>query len=185
MSPPEASAPKLKEEKLQRTFVLTLAALCLLAPSGDAQKKRAPARKAPPAPKPAPVVDTRQEAQMVAEQIKVISRFLYTYGKITYGLEFDADQAKRARPSPELAEKNKQIKAGVVNGIVGLKGGIDKLEEALKNNPRLQVQYVNLLGVSEAVNRARDLAANNQFDEAGRSLITANERLAALLLEIK
>jgi hypothetical protein len=169
---------------LQRSLVLALTLLCALAPSGYAQKKRTPTRKAP-APKPAPVVDTRQEAQQVAEQIKVISRFLYTYGKIAYGLEFDADQAKRARPSPELIEKNKQIKAGVVNGIVGLKGGIDKLEQALKDNPRLQVQYVNLLGVSEAINRARDLAANNQFDEAGRSLITANERLTALLLDIK
>jgi hypothetical protein len=169
---------------LHKSLLLALTLLCALASPGLAQKKRTPARKAP-APKPAPVVDTRQEAQMVAEQIKVISRFLYTYGKVTYGLEFDADQAKRTRPSPELVEKNKQIKAGVVNGIAGLRGGIDKLEEALKNNPRLQVQYVNLLGVTEAINRARDLAANSQFDEAGRSLITANERLAMLLLDIK
>jgi phage tail tube protein FII len=89
------------------------------------------------------------------------------------------------RLSPELIEKNRQTKAGVVNGIAGLKAGIDKLDAAFKNNPKLQVQYVNLFGVSESVVRARDLAANNQFDEAGRALIAAVERLTNILLEIK
>jgi hypothetical protein len=170
---------------LQRTFVLTLTMLCLLASSGYAQKRRTPARKQPAPPKTQPVVDTRQEAQQVAEQIKVLNRFLYTYGKVTNGLEVAEDQAKRVRLSSELIEKNRQTKAGVVNGISGLKAGIDKLDLAFKNNPKLQVQYVNLFGVSESVVRARDLAANNQFDEAGRALIAAVERLTNILLEIK
>lgn len=171
---------------MKRPILLTLTMLCLLVPSGYAQKKRTPARKkTTPAPKTQPVADTRQEAAMVAEQIKVLSRFVYTYGKVTNGIEVSEDQAKRTRLSPELIEKNRQLRSSVVNGIAGLKGGIDKLDQAFQNNPKLQVQYVNLSGVSEGILRARDLAANNQFDEAGRSLLTSIERLTGILLDIK
>ncbi|HYE73650.1 MAG TPA: hypothetical protein VEF04_09975 [Blastocatellia bacterium] len=170
---------------MKRTILLTIAMLCLFVPSGYAQKKRTPTRRTTPAPKTQPVVDTKQEAMMVADQIKILSRFVYTYGKVINGIEVSEDQAKRTRLSPELIEKNRQIKSGVVNGIAGLKGGIDKLDEAFKKNPKLQIQYINLTGVSEAILRARDLAANNQFDEAGRSLLTSIERLTSILLDIK
>lgn len=171
---------------MQRSIIVALTFVALLAPTGYAQKKRTPTRKTQPAKtQPQPVADTRAEATLAAEQLKVLSRFLYTYGKIANGLEVADDQAKRTRLSPEITEKNRQIKANVVNSIAGLKGGIDKLDAALRNNPKLQVQYVNLFGVSEAILKARDLAANNQFDEAGRSLITATEKLSDLLLAIR
>lgn len=162
-----------------------LCVFCLSAAPGYAQKKRTPTRKKTTPAKTQPVADTRLEAAQTAEQIKVLTRFIYTYGKVANGLEVAEDQARRTRLSPELVEKNRQIKAGLVNGIAGLKGGIDKLDQAFQANPKLQVQSVNLFGVSEAILKARDLAANNQFDEAGRSLVTAVERLTAILLDIK
>ena len=169
---------------LKRLLLLLIVLTCLLPGSGWAQKRR-PAPKPKPKPAAPAPSDLRAEAAQVAEQLKILARFVYLYGRVSNGFEVAEEQAKKGPLSPSIVEKNNQNKASVVNGIAGLKVGLDKVEQTLKANPRLQVQYVNLLSVSELVIQARDLAANNQYDAAGRSLTKATEKLADLLVEIR
>ena len=70
-------------------------------------------------------------------------------------------------------------------GIAGLKDQVDKLGLVLQANPRLQIPYINLAGVTQKIVEAQGLVQNNQFDEAGRSLVMAVERLTDLMLLIK
>ncbi|MBS1807691.1 MAG: hypothetical protein JST84_05820 [Acidobacteria bacterium] len=172
---------------MKRAFVAILALLLVLPITGLAQKKKrssTPARKpAPTAPPPAP--DTRMEATQVADTIKSLSRFIFLYGKIVNGLEVAEEQNKKGRVAPRVIEQNVENKNGVINGIGGLKAQVDKLGQVLQANPRLQVPYINLAGVTQKITEAQDLVRNNQYDDAGRSLVTAIERLTDILMQIK
>ena len=174
---------------MNRSLLFALALLLTVTPA-LAQKKKRPApstsRTRATAPAPAPP-DTHKEATEVANTIKAITKFVYVYGKIVNGMEVAEDQAKRTRTpmSPQVIEQNVRNKNGVVGGLAGLKEQVDKLGTMLQANPRLQVPYVNLAGVTQKIVEAQSLVQNNQFDEAGRSLVTAAERLADILVQVK
>ncbi|HEX4951351.1 MAG TPA: hypothetical protein VFZ34_32135, partial [Blastocatellia bacterium] len=119
--------------------------------------------------------------------LKAITKFIFLYGKIANGMEVAEDQAKRSRTPlpPQVIEQNVRNKNGVIGGLTGLREQVDKLGLLLQANPRLQVPYVNLAGVTQKIVEAQGLVQNNQFDEAGRSLVTAAERLTEVLLQVK
>lgn len=170
--------------------LLSVAILLLLLPTASlAQKKRgAKTTKPKPAtasPAPAPAPDPRMEATEVANTLKSLTRFLFLYGKIVNGLELAEDQAKKGRLAPRVIEQNVENKNGVIKGIGGLKAQVDELSKVLQANPRLQIPYVNLAGVSQKIVDAQELVQNNMYDEAGRSLVTAVERLTDILLQVK
>ena len=174
---------------MNRTLLIACALLLAFSPAVLAQKKKrstpAPQRNRTTTPAPAPVPDTRKEATEVATTIKALTKFLFIYGKIANGLEVAEDQAKRTRVPASVIEQTIKSKNGVQAGIAGLKDQIDKLGQTLQANPRLQVPYINLAGVTQKIVEAQGLVQNNQFDEAGRSLVTAVERLADILLLVK
>lgn len=175
---------------MNRSLLFALILLLVVSPAGLAQKKkRTPTtqrnRTATPAPAPPPAPDTRKEATEVANTLKALTKFLFLYGKIANGLEVAEDQAKRTRVPANVIEQNVKNKNGVLTGIAGLKEQVDKLGQVLQANPRLQVPYVNLAGVTQKIVEAQGLIQNNQFDEAGRSLVTAVERLTDILLQVK
>jgi hypothetical protein len=174
---------------MNRNLLIALALLLAFSPAALAQKKkRTPPttqRSRPTAPAPTPPPDTQKEATEVATTLKALTKFLFLYGQIANGLAVAEDQAKRTRVSASVLEQTVKSKNGVQAGIAGLKTQIDKLGLTLQANPRLQIPYINLAGVTQKITEAQGLVQNNQFDEAGRSLVTAVERLVDILQQIK
>ena len=173
---------------MNRTLLIALALLLASSPAVLAQKmKRTPTsqRNRTTTPAPAPPADTHKEATEVATTLKALTKFLFLYGKIANGLEVAEDQAKRGRLPTNVIEQNVRNKNGVQAGIAGLKEQVDKLGQSLQVNPKLQIPYINLAGVTQKIVEAQGLVQNNQYDEAGRSLIMAVERLADILLQVK
>ena len=174
---------------MNRTLLIALALLLAFSPAVLAQKKK----RTPPksqrnrttTPAPAPPADTHKEATEVATTLKALTKFLFLYGKVANGLEVADDQAKRGRLPTNVIEQNVRNKNGVQAGIAGLKEQVDKLGLSLQANPRLQIPYINLAGVTQKIVEAQGLVQNNQFDGAGRSLVTAVERLADILVQVK
>jgi hypothetical protein len=171
---------------MKRSVIIGFVLLLMLSPATLAQKKKrtTPQRK-PTTPAPAPQPDTRAEATQVANTLKALTKFIFLYGKIVNGLEVADEQAKRSKLTPRVIEQNIENKNGVLNGIGGLKDQVDKLGVVLQSNPRLQVPYVNLAGVTQKIAEAQELVRNNQYDEAGRSLVTATDRLTDILMQVK
>jgi len=144
-------------------------------------KRRTTATK----PKPTPTPDLRVEAGQVADQIKNFSKFIYIYGKIVNGFEMADEQARLGEMKPDVAARNQQSKAALVNNVRSLKTGVESLAQSFQNNPRLQVQYLKLSFAVDAANEAEKLAAAGRYDEAGKSLVTVIERLTDTVLAMR
>ena len=121
-------------------------------------------------------------AQRVADQIKLMTRFVYLLGGVTSGIAAVDEAAKRNEASPELLQKNQQNKATVKTSIQGFREGLDKLEIDFRNQPDLQPFYIKLAGSAAGAATAEEQAAANQFDAAGRSLLNVISRLADVLV---
>lgn len=163
--------------------------LALSIPSSVVAQRRKSTPKRPvnrptPTPTPAPL-NLGAEAAQVAEQIKLITRFLYIYGKVTNGLELAEEQNRRGELSPAAAAQNRQSKETVVSNLNGLRLGLSNLLTRFQGNSRLQVQYLKVSNAVDAVTNAERLAANSRFDEAGKSLVLAIERLTDVMLALR
>lgn len=175
---------------MKRTLILTLT-LWLLLPlhAWPQQKQSTPPKRPTPKPKttptPTPTPDLRPTAAQVAEQLKLLTRFVYVYGKISNGLETADEQAKRSPPSQAVQAQTQQTKASVVTNIENLRAGLAKLEQSFSADPQLQRYSPRLNGASQAVANAAQLAGASRFDEAGRALLGVAERLADLIVEIR
>ncbi len=121
----------------------------------------------------------------MAEQLKLLARFLYLYGRISNGLEVAQEQEKRGEATEALLAKMKQSKASVVGDIQAVRAGLEKLEGSFHANPRLHLPYLKLLSASEAASNAEQLAGGNRFDEAGRAMVSVAERLADVLSQLQ
>ena len=121
-------------------------------------------------------------AQRVADQIKLMTRFVYLLGGVTSGIAAVDEAAKRNEATPELLQRNQQNKATVKTSIQGFREGLDKLEVDFRNQPELQPFYIKLAGSAAGAATAEDQAASNQFDAAGRSLLNVISRLADVLV---
>ena len=150
--------------------------------SSAAQKKR-PAPRAKPTPTPVP--DMRAEASQVATQIKNISNFIYVYGKIVNSLEVADEQVKNKQTSPEIQARNQKSKDALILRISDLRVGLENLAKSFQANPRLQVQYLKLTHATDAVLNAQRLASSGQYDEAGKSLVAAVERLTDTMVSMR
>jgi hypothetical protein len=121
-------------------------------------------------------------AQRVADQIKLMTRFVYLLGGVSSGIAAVDEAAKRNEATPELLQRNQQNKATVKTSIQGFREGLDKLEVDFRNQPDLQPYYIKLAGSAAGAATAEEQAAANQFDAAGRSLLTVIGRLADVLV---
>lgn len=70
------------------------------------------------------------------------------------------------------------------NSIRDVRAGLDKLEIDFRATPELQRYYTLLAGVAAGAAAAEELAAANQFDRAGRSLLEVVNRLTNVLTEM-
>ncbi len=127
----------------------------------------------------------RQGATRVADQIKILTRFIYLLGGVAKGLEGVDDAARRNEASPAILEQATRNKATVRASIQSVREGLDKLEIDFRTTPELQRYYIKLAGVAEAAATAEDQAAANQFDKAGRTLLEVVNHLTDVLLEMR
>ena len=169
---------------MQRTIGLLLITIILSPVSTLAQRKRTattPSRTAATTSSAA----QRAGAVRVAEQIKVLARFIYLLGGVAKGLEGVDDATRRNEASAAVIDQAKQNKATVRASIQSVREGLDKLEIDFRGTPELQRYYIKLAGVAARAATAEDLAAANQFDKAGRTLLEVVNHLADVLLEMR
>lgn len=128
---------------------------------------------------------TNEGAIRVADQIKVLSRFLYLLGGISKGIEAADAAARAGEATPAQVEQTERSKATVKNSLRNVREGLDKLEIDFRTNPDLLRYYTRLAGVAAGAATAEDQAAANQFEQAGRSLLAVVNRLTDVLLEMR
>jgi hypothetical protein len=181
----EASVANAGRNRLKRTsfFVLTFLVALFLAEQAPSFAQRPKRRPATPAPTPVP--DMRPEALQVAEQIKNVSKFIYFYGKIVNSLQIADEDAKRGQASPAVQAANKKSKDALITNINGLRVGLNAVAAKFQANSRLQVQYLKISFAAEAIANAEQLATAGQYDEAGKALVTAVERLTDTLTTMR
>lgn len=129
---------------------------------------------------------TRDGARRVADQIKVLTRFIYLLGGVAKGLEaFDDDATRGNQTSQAVIDQVKRNKLSVRTSIQNVRDGLDALELHFRTTPELQRYYIKLAGSAAGAANADDQAAANQFDRAGRTLLEVVNRLTDVLLEMR
>jgi hypothetical protein len=171
--------------------LLVAAMICLLAipAPASAQRRRRTPTKRKPAPTAPAVVDTSAKdrsaaARRVADQVKTLSQFLYLLGGVTKTVQA-ADVAARESKSPEaiaLADRNK---AGVRDSIRNVQVGLDQLETEFSGKSTLRPYYHLMIGASDLAGTASRQAEAGDFEQAGRSLLRALERLTDVLVAMQ
>ena len=172
-----------------KPIAITLLATLLLTPSSAFSQTRSRSTK----PKSTPgqtqsqrVTQVRtQGATRIAEQIKLLTRFVYVLGGVTSSIAAVDEAARRNEASPTVVQQNQQSKAQVKANIQTFRESLDKLEIDFRGTPELQPYYIKLAGVAAGAATSEEQAAANQFDRAGRSLIDVVGRLTDVLLLIR
>ena len=126
----------------------------------------------------------RGGATRVAEQIKILTRFIYLLGGVAKTLEGVNDAARRSQQTAAAAEQTEKSRTVIRNSIRDVRAGLDKLEIDFRTTPELQRFYIKLAGVANGAATAEDLAAANQFDRAGRTLLGVVNQLTDVLMEM-
>jgi hypothetical protein len=121
-------------------------------------------------------------ATRVAEQIKLLSTFIYLLGGVSSGIAAVDEAVRRKEASPTVVQQNEQSKAQVKSSIQNFRVSLDKLEIDFRAAPELQPFYIKLAGVAAGAATAEEQAAANQFDRSGRSLLGVISRLTDVLL---
>ena len=170
---------------MQRIIALLVVTVILSPASGFAQSRKRTTKATRSSP-----VSTASEAQRagaarVADQIKVLTRFIYLLGGVAKGLEGVDDATRRNEASAAIVEQATRNKATVRASIQSVREGLDKLEIDFRTTPELQRYYIKLAGVAAGAASAEDLAAANQFDKAGRTLLDVVNHLTDVLLEMR
>jgi ATP-dependent Lon protease len=177
---------------LKRAFILTVICLLLLPASLVAQSrqrtttKRGTQRSSRTADSSQRAVEERSAgAARVADQIKVLTRFLYLLGGVAKGIEAADAAARAGEATPQQVEQTQRSKASVKESMRNVREGLDNLEIDFRAKPELLRYYTKLAGVAAGAAAAEDQAAANQFDQAGRSLLSVVNRLTDVLLEMR
>lgn len=172
---------------MKKLIVLVLTCIFLFSASGLSQTKRRTAPK-----KPTTTFAEKQQAevqagrQQIAAQVKTLTQFLYLLGSVSKGIEI-AERAKGNREESIAAiapEQIAQSKAKLKESIASVRTGLQKLESSFRLNPVLQSYYSSLDGVAKLGQSAETQAGSGSFDQAGRSLIAAVNKLTDALIAI-
>ena len=142
---------------MQRIIGLLLITVILAPFAGFAQtRKRTAAKPTHPAAAPKAADIQRDGAARVAEQIKILTRFIYLLGGVAKGLETVDDATRRNEASVAIIDQAKQNKATVRSSIQSVREGLDKLEIDFRATPELQRYYIKLAGVAAGAANAED-----------------------------
>jgi hypothetical protein len=121
-------------------------------------------------------------ATRVAEQIKLLSTFIYLLGGVTSSMAAVDEAERRKEASPAVIQQNLDSKARVRTSIQNFRVSLDKLETDFRATPELQPYYIKLAGSAAGAATAEEQAVQSQFDRAGRSLLGVINRLTDVLL---
>ena len=121
-------------------------------------------------------------ATKVAEQIKLMTKFIYLLGGVANGIATVDEAIKKNQASPQLVQNNEQNKAVVKKGFQDFREALDRLETEFRNQPELQPFYIKLAGSAAGAAKAEELAAASQYDAGGRTLLTVINRLTDVLV---
>ena len=166
---------------MKRLTIALLAVIIATPVAASSQtRKRSTSRPAPTADRSAVVRNAG--ATRVADQIKVLSRFIYLLGGVAKGLENVDEAARRNEASPAVLQQAEQSKNTVRTSIRNVREGLDKLEIDFRSTPELAPYYIKLAGSAAGAATAEQQATNNQFDAAGRSLLNVINRLTDVLV---
>jgi hypothetical protein len=124
-------------------------------------------------------------ATKVADQIKILTRFIYLLGGVTKGIEAADAAARRNEASPAVIAQTEKSKAAVKDSLQNVRDGLDQLELHFRTTPQLANYYTRLAGVAAEAAKAEDLAAGSQFDQAGRTLLEVVNQLTDVLLDMR
>lgn len=170
---------------MQRTAALLLTLLIISPAIGLTQTRKRTATKSSRTAAPKAADIQRDGAQRVAEQIKLLTRFIYLLGGVAKSLESADLSAQRNELTPAMIEQTKESKARVRSTIQSVREGLDKLEIDFRSTPELERYYIRLAGVASGAATAEEQAAANQFDKAGRTLLDVVNRLTDVLFEMR
>lgn len=121
-------------------------------------------------------------ATRVADQLKILTRFLYVLGGVAKGIEQIDEAAKKNEASPAALQQNEQNKATVKTSLRNVREGLDALEIYFRGTPGLQSYYLKLVGSASGAADAEAQAAMGEFDRSGRTLLGVVNRLTDVLL---
>jgi hypothetical protein len=133
------------------------------------------------------LAEVRAGRERIASQIKTLTQFLYLLGSISKTIE-TAEQVNRNREDSSVGmsvERIEQNKAKVKDSIRNVRAGLDQLEASFRNNAALHNYYPNLAGAARIGQTAESQASTNNFDQAGRTLITAVGKLTDALVAMR
>ena len=148
----------------KRITTASLAAI-LIVPVATLGQTRSRSSRPRPAPKTTtqPVSAVRTAgATRVADQIKLMTKFIYLLGGVTSGIAAVDEAAKRNEASPQLLQQNQANKAQVKGSIQNFRVGLDKLETILQHNQGLNpadFDYAFNLGYGQQYTAADPLLA--------------------------
>src|SRR6185503_3613037 len=166
------------------TAVTCLLVLPVTALGQTRTRRSTPAQK-PSASTAAQAAAIRLEgATKVADQLKILTRFLYVLGGVAKGIEQVDEAARKNEASPAALQQNEQNKATVKTSMRNVREGLDALEIHFRSTPGLQSYYLKLAGSASGAAAAEDLANAGRFDQSGRSLLNVVNRLTDVLLEM-
>jgi len=124
--------------------------------------------------------------EQVASQIKVLTRFLYLFGGITKDIQSAPQTAAAGDGSAAIAQQNDRSKARVIQSIADVRKGLQQLETSFGSSPVLKDYYTYVSGVGDiGVTAERQAQTGKGFDEAGKTLLKAVDRLADALAAMK
>jgi len=169
---------------LKRIAIASLAAI-LVTPTLALGQTRSRSTRAKPAQKTTTQTASAARtagATRVADQIKLMTKFIYLLGGVASGIAAVDEAVRRNEASPELVTRNQQSKVTVRTSIQGFREALDKLETDFRATPDLQPYYIKLAGSAAGAATAEEQAAANQFDASGRTLLTVINRLTDVLV---
>jgi hypothetical protein len=174
--------------------ILTLALVCLLIFPVDSiaqtQRRRRGAgtqRRRPTATR-STNENARQSAEAlsaararVIEQIKLLTRFLYVFGRISNSIEVSEADARRT--GTQTDDLTNRARSSLRENLANVRAGLIQLETDTRSNPALAGFYTRIAGVSDLVARAETSTTAGRFDQAGRAMVEVVSRLTDALRE--
>ncbi len=135
-------------------------------------------RTARPAPAPQTTAEMTAARDQLTEQIKLLSRFLYLYGRISSTIEINDRDGSNAQSTA-------QSRAALVANVRNLRAGLDDLAERFSRVPSLAGYTLRVNAASDLVRQAETSIAAGNLDEAGRSLVSVVNGLTDVLATMR
>jgi len=166
-----------------RSLLVALFLSAFVAMDAQAQRRRSGSqRRAASAPRAAntsgaAATEITEARANLAEQVKLLSRFLYLYGRISGTIEVNTQNGG--------AESAAQSRAALVANFRNVRAGLDDLAERFSRTPSLASQSLRVTAASDLAGQAETSIAAGKLDEAGRVLVSVVTGLTDVLVTIR